>query len=120
VARANPPEVVILDISMPGMDGYEVARQLRRMFQRRVVLIALTAGGFEEDKRRCIEAGFDRHFVKPADPCEGRTNPPRTGSVALGWRYGKDRRFAVRFDVVDENAHPSDHVGIGSHLVRRW
>ena len=67
-ARANPPEVVLLDISMPGMNGYEVARQLRSMFQGRVVLIALTAHGFEEDKRRCVEAGFDRHLVKPADP----------------------------------------------------
>jgi CheY-like chemotaxis protein len=67
-ARTNPPEVVLLDISMPGMNGYEVARQLRSMFQDRVVLIALTAHGFEEDKRRCLEAGFDRHFVKPADP----------------------------------------------------
>ena len=67
-ARANPPEVVLLDISMPGMNGYEVARQLRSMFQDRVVLIALTAHGFEEDKRRCLEAGFDRHLVKPADP----------------------------------------------------
>src|SRR5580704_17702076 len=67
-ARANPPEVVLLDISMPGMDGYEVARQLRSMFQGRVVLIALTAHGFEEDKKRCVDAGFDRHLVKPADP----------------------------------------------------
>jgi CheY-like chemotaxis protein len=67
-ARANPPEVVLLDISMPGMNGYEVARQLRSMFQDRVVLIAMTAYGFEEDKRRCVEAGFDYHFVKPADP----------------------------------------------------
>jgi CheY-like chemotaxis protein len=67
-AWTNPPSVVLLDISMPGMNGYEVARQLRRMFQDRVVIIALTAHGFEEDKRRCLEAGFDRHFVKPADP----------------------------------------------------
>jgi len=67
-AKANPPEVVLLDISMPGLNGYEVAQHLRRMFQSRVVLIALTAHGFEEDKRRCEEAGFDRHFIKPADP----------------------------------------------------
>jgi len=67
-ARAKPPEVVLLDISMPGMNGYEVARQLRSMFQDRVVLIALTAYGFEGDKRRCLEAGFDHHLVKPADP----------------------------------------------------
>ncbi len=69
-ARANPPNVVLLDLSMPGVDGYEVARQLRTMFQSRVVLIALTAHGFEDDKRRCLKAGFDRHFVKPADPVE--------------------------------------------------
>jgi CheY-like chemotaxis protein len=69
-ARAHPPEVVLLDISMPGMNGYEVARQLRSMFQGRVVLFALTAHDFEEDKRRCVEAGFDRHFVKPADPVQ--------------------------------------------------
>jgi CheY-like chemotaxis protein len=67
-ARSNPPEVVLLDISMPGMNGYEVARHLRSMFQGRVVLIAITAHEFEEDKKRCVEAGFDRHFVKPADP----------------------------------------------------
>ncbi len=69
-ARANPPNVVLLDISMPGVDGYEVARQLRTMFQSRVILIALTAHGFDEDKRRCLKAGFDRYFVKPADPVE--------------------------------------------------
>jgi CheY-like chemotaxis protein len=69
-AWANPPDAVLLDISMPGMNGYQVARQLRSMFQDRVVIIALTAHGFEEDKRRCVEAGFDRHFVKPADPVE--------------------------------------------------
>jgi CheY-like chemotaxis protein len=69
-ARANPPTVVLLDISMPGVDGYEVARQLRIMFQSRVILIALTAHRFEEDKRRCLKAGFDRHFGKPADPVE--------------------------------------------------
>jgi CheY-like chemotaxis protein len=67
-ARENPPEVVLLDISMPGMNGYEVARQLRSMFENRIVLIALTANGFEEDRRCCMEAGFNRHLVKPTDP----------------------------------------------------
>jgi CheY-like chemotaxis protein len=70
VARVRPPDVVLLDISMPAMNGYEVASQLRRMFQDRVVLIAITALGFEEDRQRCLEAGFDRHLVKPADPNE--------------------------------------------------
>ena len=83
-ARANPPEVVLLDISMPGMDGYEVVRRLRSMFQDRVVLIALTAHGFEEDERRCVEAGFDRHLVKPADPVKVEQLLRRIGSFALG------------------------------------
>src|SRR5262245_45596682 len=70
-AQAQQPDAVLLDISMPGMDGYQVARQLRAMFRDKpVLLVALTAHGFEEDRRRCQEAGFDRHLVKPADPLE--------------------------------------------------
>jgi DNA-binding response OmpR family regulator len=70
-ARARPPEVVLLDISMPGMDGYEVARQLRAMFQNKVLLVAATAHGSEEDRKRWLEAGFDVYLVKPAvtRPC---------------------------------------------------
>jgi CheY-like chemotaxis protein len=67
-ARARRPEVVLLDIDMPGMSGYEVAARLRGMFHGGVVLIAVTANGLEADRRRCLEAGFDRHVVKPADP----------------------------------------------------
>jgi two-component system, chemotaxis family, CheB/CheR fusion protein len=67
-ARAKRPEVVLLDIDMPGMSGYEVAAQLRGMYHGGVVLIAITAHGLEGDRRRCLEAGFDRHIVKPADP----------------------------------------------------
>jgi CheY-like chemotaxis protein len=67
-ARARRPEVVLLDIDMPGMSGYEVAARLRRMFHGGVVLIAITAHGLEADRRRCLEDGFDRHVVKPADP----------------------------------------------------
>jgi CheY-like chemotaxis protein len=69
-ARDRQPDVVLLDISMAEMNGYEVARQLRRMFQDQVLLIAITAHGFEEDRQRCLDAGFDRHVVKPADPNE--------------------------------------------------
>src|SRR4051794_41672270 len=61
-ARAWRPDAVLLDISMPGMSGYEVARQLRSMFKNNIALIAITANGFEEDRRRALEAGFDRHF----------------------------------------------------------
>jgi CheY-like chemotaxis protein len=69
-AQTKPPDVVLLDISMPGMNGYSVARQLRTLFRERVQLIAITAHSFEEDHRRCLEAGFDLHLVKPADPGE--------------------------------------------------
>ena len=71
VAQAQQPDAVLLDISMPDLDGYQVARQLRAMFRdKRLLLVALTALGFEEDRRRCEEAGFDLHLVKPADPLE--------------------------------------------------
>ena len=63
--------MALLDISMPGMSGYAVARRLREMFpDGPLFLIALTAHGSEEDRSRCREAGFDLHLVKPADPCQ--------------------------------------------------
>src|SRR5207248_2629839 len=67
--RAGPPEVVILDLGMPGMDGYEVARRLQQeRGMEKVRLVALTGWGQEEDRRRTREAGFDLHLVKPVDP----------------------------------------------------
>jgi CheY-like chemotaxis protein len=67
-AQVHPPDVVLCDVSMPGISGLEVARRLRQMLQDSVLLVAITAHGFDEDRGRCIEAGFDRCFVKPADP----------------------------------------------------
>jgi CheY-like chemotaxis protein len=62
------PAVALLDIGMPGMDGYEIARQARLHPEGRdVTLIALTGWGQEVDRRRSKEAGFDHHFVKPVD-----------------------------------------------------
>ncbi len=62
------PDVVLLDIGMPGMDGYEVARRIRANGQNRgLLLIALTGWGQEEDRQRSAAAGFDHHLVKPAD-----------------------------------------------------
>jgi PAS domain S-box-containing protein len=68
MATEQAPEVVVLDIGMPGLDGYEVARRLRRI--PRVcdaVLIALTGWGQDADRRASRDAGFDHHLVKPAD-----------------------------------------------------
>ena len=62
------PTVVLLDIGMPGMDGYEVARRIREDGEHRgVTLIALTGWGQEDDRRRSSQAGFDHHLLKPAD-----------------------------------------------------
>jgi len=63
------PDVVLLDIGLPGMSGYEVARQLRASEQRHsMLLVALTGYGQDADRQRTREAGFDHHVVKPLDP----------------------------------------------------
>jgi PAS domain S-box-containing protein len=67
-AAANPPDVMLVDIGLPGIDGYEVARRVRKQPElARVRLVALTGYGLDEDKRRSMAAGFDRHLVKPVD-----------------------------------------------------
>jgi CheY-like chemotaxis protein len=72
VALAWKPEVAIVDIGLPLLDGYEVARRLRAAFDVTILLIALTAYRTPEDIRRAHEAGFDIHLAKPADPGEIR------------------------------------------------
>jgi signal transduction histidine kinase/ActR/RegA family two-component response regulator len=68
-AQKFRPEVVLLDIGLPGLDGLEVARRLRAMnLSPRPMLVALTGYGQNEDVRRSREAGFDHHLVKPTDP----------------------------------------------------
>jgi DNA-binding response OmpR family regulator len=66
-AQAFQPDVIILDIGLPGIDGYEVARRLRRAGCT-ARLIAMTGYGQPEDRVRTKEAGFDDHLVKPVDP----------------------------------------------------
>jgi CheY-like chemotaxis protein len=69
VAAGCHPDVVLLDIGMPKLDGYEVARRIRaEPWGKRTVLIALTGWGQDEDRRRSREVGFDSHLVKPLDP----------------------------------------------------
>jgi len=65
LALATAPEVAFIDIRLPGIDGHEVARRIRAALGSRVLLVALTAHGQEQDRRRSREAGFDVHLVKP-------------------------------------------------------
>jgi CheY-like chemotaxis protein len=68
-AASIRPDVLVCDIGMPGMDGYEVARRLRQQpGLENVVLAALTGWGQKEDRRRTAEAGFNHHLVKPPEP----------------------------------------------------
>jgi PAS domain S-box-containing protein len=68
IIESYRPDVVLLDIGMPGMDGFEVARQVRqRVDFNNIMLIALTGWGQTEDRNRTRAAGFDHHLVKPAD-----------------------------------------------------
>lgn len=67
-ANATLPDVVILDIGMPGLDGYQVATALRAGgLTRAVRLVALTAWGDSESRARAVKSGFDSHLVKPAN-----------------------------------------------------
>jgi CheY-like chemotaxis protein len=68
LARTKDPDIALVDIGLPGIDGYEVARRVRARDARRPVLIALTGYGQPEDRRRATEAGFDEMLVKPVDP----------------------------------------------------
>jgi DNA-binding response OmpR family regulator len=69
IAAEIQPEAVLLDIGMPVMDGYVVAKRLRETAgPERLLLIAVTGWGQDEDRRMSKEAGFDHHLVKPVDP----------------------------------------------------
>ena len=70
MALANPPDAVIVDIGLPGLDGYEVGRRIRKALGDRVRLVALTGYSQPEDRRRVREAGFDVHLVKPVAPAD--------------------------------------------------
>lgn len=68
LAPSYQPEVVLLDIGLPEMDGFRVARRLREHPSlEKIAIIAMTGYAAEEDRRRSTEAGFDRHLVKPLD-----------------------------------------------------
>ena len=72
-AQSFAPEVVLLDVGLPELDGYQVARRLRQLPQtRHALIIGLTGYGMPADRQRGREAGFDHHLLKPADPAELR------------------------------------------------
>jgi signal transduction histidine kinase len=84
MARASRPEVVLCDIGLPGMSGYEVAHALRNGGGRRMQLIAVTGYARPGDVKSAIEAGFDAHVAKPFDPQKierllSQEPPPRSG-----------------------------------------
>jgi CheY-like chemotaxis protein len=67
VAETFEPQIVLLDLGMPRMDGYEAARRMRRQaWGRNATLVALTGWGQQQDRQRTSDAGFDAHLVKPA------------------------------------------------------
>jgi signal transduction histidine kinase/DNA-binding response OmpR family regulator len=80
-ARDFHPDVVLLDIGLPLMDGYQVARTLRDEGDDETLLVALTGYGHEEDRRRSREAGFDLHLTKPVSPPDLRELLTGTANV---------------------------------------
>ncbi|HET7362791.1 MAG TPA: ATP-binding protein, partial [Burkholderiales bacterium] len=65
--RSAMPDIALIDIGLPQMDGYEVARRIRAVHDKRPLLVAITGYGLPEDRNRSREAGFDMHLVKPVD-----------------------------------------------------
>jgi PAS domain S-box-containing protein len=87
-AVAFAPEMILLDIGMPGVDGYEAARRIRSQYwDNPLMLVALTGWGQEEDRRRSVVAGFDYHFTKPIIP--------RTLSAWLRSCHRQSRRWGM-------------------------
>lgn len=87
-AGAKPPDGVILDIGLPQMNGYEVARRLRAdPVTRDALLIALSGYGQNEDRQRARDAGFDHHFIKPIEPSALRA------WLANHWQAGHDKEL---------------------------
>ena len=71
VAQRERPQIAVLDIGMPDLNGYELAERIRgEAWGERMKLIAVTGWGQAEDKRRALEAGFNHHLTKPVDPSQ--------------------------------------------------
>ncbi len=84
-ARIDKPDVVLLDLGLPGMSGFDVAQQLNSQRPRKTpLLIAVTGYGQEQDRRHSAEAGMDLHLVKPIDPEQLRVILERFQQVISG------------------------------------
>lgn len=71
VLETSEPEVILLDIGLPGLDGYQVAAELQKDGRlSRALVVAMTGYGQEEDRRRSQEVGIQHHFVKPIQPAQ--------------------------------------------------
>ena len=70
LALRDRPQVAVIDIGLPRLDGYQVAQQLRAALGPKIFLITHTSHGRPEDRQRALQAGFDVHLVKPVDPGE--------------------------------------------------
>jgi CheY-like chemotaxis protein len=69
-AVALQPDVALVDIGLPKLDGYRVAQEVRESLGRNIRLVALTGYGQPEDQQRALDAGFDLHLTKPVDPAQ--------------------------------------------------
>jgi PAS domain S-box-containing protein len=103
--KAMSPEVGIIDIGLPGMDGYEIARRIREAPQgRRMLLLALTGYGSAVDATRSTEQGFDHHLVKPVDAAHLARLIGETGGFL---RDGAEEGMLNREPRAEENRHPT-------------
>ena len=110
IARCQHPQYVLLDIALPGLDGYHVVSTLRQDMAEPITVIAITGYGQEEHRRRALEGGFDHYFLKPVDhsgalcaafssdpnrlfrnPPDGRPNRGNPAYGPLGWSADRSR-----------------------------
>jgi CheY-like chemotaxis protein len=125
IAQEEPPDVILLDLGVPGMDGYEVAHRLRELpALKDVLLVALTGYGREADRCRSLPAGFDGHLVKPAEAdalkqllaqgnsgCViGLRRGLRGPSITQEWPLGRPEAYASRPGQLGEGTRPQTGV----------
>ena len=104
--EAYRPEVVLLDIGMRGLDGYETCQRIRGVLGNRVVLVALTGFGQEQNKEKATHAGFDAHLTKPADAAPWRGSSRITSRVESQKESLRDCAKCLPYNHPDDFARP--------------